>query len=102
MIYTLGHRKSYLRGLAEATEEKPLLKTGWYISSDGVVYPGGSVWETPEEVWVHIDAEGEHLEEYSVFEVDAEWEGGTLLTLLPNFWRNLAKSSPIIREIIRA
>lgn len=99
MIYTLGHRKSYLRGLAEAVREKPLLKIGWYRSSDGVVYPGGSVWNTPEEVWTHIDVEGERLKEFSVFEIDAEWEGGTLLS--PNPWRDLAKSSPIIREIAR-
>ena len=99
MIFTLGHRKSYLLGLAKATAEKPLRKTGWYRSSDGVVYPGGSVWETSEEVWSHIDAEGERLKEYSVFSVDAVWEGGTLLT--PNLWRSLAKSAKILEEIQR-
>lgn len=99
MIYTLGHRLVYLKGIIAATEKKPFLKTGWYRSSDEEVYPGGSVWQTPEEVWAYIDGEGERLKEYSVFAVDAEWEGGTLI--MPYSWRALANSSPIIKEIPR-
>ncbi len=99
MIYTLGHRSAYLVGISEGTEERPFLKTGWHRRINGEEYPGGSVWKTSEEVWAHIDSQGQRLTEHSVFAIDAEWESGTLTS--PNPWRSLANDSRIVKEILR-
>lgn len=89
MVYTLGHAKSYRRGLR--AQGKDFMKLG-----RNAFYPGGSVWKTPEEVFAYIKKR--RLTDYSVWEVDADWKRDTKKN--PNAeWRDLVPTSRITREV---
>jgi len=73
MIYTVGHRKSYNRGLALP---EPLIKLGprsaGEIANYEEAYPGGIAFITPEEAREYIEQNG--LTGYSVYVLDGEVE----------------------------
>lgn len=106
MIYTLGHRGNYLIGLRDATAGNLFMKQGatpgYY--EDGSDYHGGSVWQTPKEVWDYIDGEP-RLAEYSVFELDADWDTQTVMALSDRQkgypFRRLIVDAAILKEILR-
>ena len=105
MVYTLGHRMQYLQGMADAPSETPFQMMGpradYY--EDGTGYLGGSVWETAKEVRNYLALVGERLAEYSVFEIDANWETETVQAIqdyLKGYpFRRLAVDATVLREI---
>jgi hypothetical protein len=70
MIYTIGHRDSYLEYLSRP---EPCMKLGRRGPDDpwNPGYPGGSAWETAADAWSHCP------EAYWVFVVEAEWRADT-------------------------
>jgi len=94
MIYTIGHAERYNKWLEQCKEEeRPLEKRG---RNDE--YAGGSVWPTAEEAWKHIKNESPRLDEYSVYEVDANFEKDTVPSKNGN-WNDLLVTSVITREV---
>jgi len=80
MIYTIGHRESYLKYFKELVSSGcPPMKKGRTN-----MYSGGSVWQTHEEALSHADPRGE----YSVFGVMADWEKDTVPSELGD-WHDL-------------
>lgn len=63
MIYTLGRTAAYEQCFCD--QERPQKRGRTHD------YPGGSVWETPEQAASHAP------EGYSVYGVVAEWESDT-------------------------
>jgi hypothetical protein len=91
MVYTLGNKESYRRGLKEHGEDfKKLGRT-----ED---YSGGSVWQTSKEVFDYIKENSPRLDAYGVFEIDANWEQDT--EECGESFHDLLKTSRITREII--
>lgn len=84
MIYTIGHRESYLRGL----EAGQLYKTGRHDS-----YPGGYAFKTREDAQRRIDEA--YDESYAVFGLDADWEQDTVPSK-HGWWHALVVDRPII------
>lgn len=67
MIYTIGHRETYLK-LFE-TEKQPH-KLGRHLN-----YMGGSVFRTREAAQAYLDERGK--DDYGVFGVEADWDTDT-------------------------
>jgi len=89
MIYTIGHTESYRKALSEnpSVNKKGQTET----------YPGGCVWRTPEEAKAFLQFAG--LDNYSVYEIDADWATDTRENEDGGAWRDLLNDSKIIREI---
>lgn len=70
IIYTIGHRESYLEYLSRPC---PCVKLGRRGPDDPrhPGYPGGAVWETAADAWRHCP------EGYWVFGVEASWRADT-------------------------
>lgn len=91
MIYTLGYKEHYRKGLKEHGKEfKKLGRT-----KD---YSGGSVWQTSKEVFDYIKENSPRLDNYGVFEIDANWDQDT--EECGEEWHDLLKTSRIIREMV--
>ena len=84
IIYSIGHRKTYLRGL----EEGNLLKRGRYDD-----YPGGYAFRTKENAQRRIDEA--YDDTYAVFGLDADWERDTVPSQ-NGWWHALIVDRPII------
>jgi hypothetical protein len=91
VIYTLGHKPSYVRGFKEAEiNGVPLMKLGRTAT-----YQGGSVWQLRGEVEAHIAANQPRLENYAVYGVEAEWGVDTAPS--PHGpWHDLLKNAPLV------
>lgn len=88
MIFTIGHTKSYKKYLKEATKDNPAKKMG--RRSD---YPGGSVWETFQDVSFYLFQH--ELPEFSIFGVLADWKTETISSSEGN-WHDLLVDAEII------
>lgn len=89
VVYTIGYRKAYNARLAQP---EPMWKVG---RTDD--YPGGSVFRTAEDAadFLRCVVDGE---DYSVYEVEADWETDTA----PNqdgMFHDLLRDARIIREV---
>lgn len=91
-IYTLGYTVAYRATL----DRGPIMKLG-----PTATYPGGSVWQTPGEVFSHIAENQPRLQGYAVFAVDADWD--TMTGPSPgNPWHDLLVDAPILNEVHNA
>ena len=97
MVYTIGYRPVYMKGLSERGES--FCKLGQEFEPD--YYSGGSVWKTPEEAWDHLETNKELFKQYSVFEVDADWDTQTVPNI-SGVCHDLLETSQITREIPKA
>jgi hypothetical protein len=84
MIYTIGHRESYLRGLQQGV----LYKLGRRKD-----YPGGYAFKTKEDAQRRIDEV--YDDSYAVFGLDADWEEDTVPSE-HGWWHALIVDRPII------
>lgn len=84
MIYTIGHRESYLHGLAQGT----LYKKG---RDDD--YQGGYAFRTRADAQRRIDEA--YDDSYAVFGLEASWENDTVPSFV-GYWHWLVVDRPII------
>ncbi len=90
MIYTLGHRPSYIKALRSAAAiNKPLKKVG---RSEG--YPGGYAFKTVNDAERRI-AEKYVEKDYAVFVLLADWDKDTVPSE-EGWWHALVNSAPIV------
>lgn len=93
MVYTLGYKPAYRKGLKEQGKDfRKLGRTGDYT--------GGSVWKTAKEVFQYIESQGERLKDYGVFEIDADWDRDTASNAYTPF-NDLLVTSRIVREVFK-
>jgi hypothetical protein len=94
VVYTIGHRDSYLEYLSRP---EPCMKLGRRGPADprGPGYPGGSVWETAGDARRHCPAG------YDVFGVAAEWRVDTEPSR-GGPWDDLLVDSGIVRLVPRS
>ena len=83
MIYTIGHKESYERCLAEYGSDC------WKKGRDGE-YDGGSVWDNSYDAALHAPAD------YSVFGVLATWGKDTEPSRSGGMWHDLLVSARIV------
>ena len=101
MIYTMGHKEFYDKGLQEEKElGNPFKKLGRTIDhqySDGHrgYYRGGSVWKTEEEARKYLESKSSLLTNYDVYGVLADWEKDTEESK-EHPWRDLLRTSQIV------
>jgi len=75
MIYTLGHKLSYDIGIKSRGSD--FKKLGVRANHRGHPYPGGSVWQTEQEVRKYIERNQSRLKLYDVYGILADWEHDT-------------------------
>lgn len=92
MVYTIGYKPAYQRGMAE--HGKDFMKLGRTPT-----YNGGCVWKTATEAWAYILSQGARLKKYSVWKIDADWEKDTEPNVEGAPWHDLLITSRIMREI---
>ncbi|SCM79820.1 conserved hypothetical protein [uncultured Pleomorphomonas sp.] len=73
MIYTIGHRESYRRGLAEMQSTFFKLGKGEY---KGEPYAGGAAFSSWDDAATYLVSTG-HQDDYSVYGLMADWEADT-------------------------
>ncbi len=93
MIYTVGVTESYRKWFAECAF------TGERFEKIGILpeqnYLGGYVWRTASDAAIYLDKEGLH--DFSVWEVDAEWED--TLNYDDEPFNRLVYEALIVREV---
>jgi hypothetical protein len=96
-IYTIGFRPNYSRYLAHADNSGvPCKKVGKGTDRMGAPYAGGSVWSSAGEALAHLQRR--NLVNYSIYEVDADWDADT--EQLPGEpFRRLLRDAVIVQEI---
>lgn len=113
MIYTLGHRASYLEGIEQRRAAGgSLLKVGRSVQDGRTVHDGGSVWETREDAQAYLDSwrarwdahvagSGPYVgasdpHEFSVFGVEADWRRDTYAPKGSEGWRALKEDAVVV------
>lgn len=86
MIYTIGHKDSYLAAIAEhGVIEK---------SGRSETYPGGYAFRTAEDAQRRID-EAHVCEGLAVFGLEADWETDTVQSA-EGWWHDLLRDAVIV------
>ncbi len=100
-VYTIGHRESYIKGLAENGDK--FLKTGKYPARDEhPCYPGGIIFRTPEDARQYINEEltPEDGPLYAIWEIDANWYTDCQSDDKSKYWKSLQLDSRIVCMVV--
>ena len=91
MIFTIGHKKSYLQAIAENGSIK---KLGKCILTSGEPYTGGYAFLTQADAQRRID-EAYPERGFAVFGLDADWDKDTIRTD-GKWWHSLLRDAEIV------
>ena len=90
MIYTIGHRESYLANIARYGT---IHKRGLFVGEDGKLYLGGIVFRTREDAAQFIERHPDHG--WAVFGLLADWDVDTALYDIDE-WHRLLHDAEIV------
>jgi hypothetical protein len=101
MIYTYGLTKTYTEILKKKKNVKKIGLRKKYKFPDGKIkhYLGGAVWKTSKDVQDYLLSQNLSSDEWSVYELDGNWNADTYHVDGENFNR-LRNDCRIVKKII--